>query len=182
MFVFVTLLSLCEWDDNRLRYNQTTKGSSWVKFNGYFAYVGRHRLKSPAHQIPLDSFRKMAYEVEDEPEGGDGDSKLEEVECLLANLIAQVKRVFHICDLANASLTCSDAFSLSLGPSPWVYSSPSQDVGPLQSRRFPSPDCDKRILAICFAFSTKLRLFVCTQFSCRCMGKWVDLWQELLTD
>ncbi|KAA1114260.1 COP9 signalosome (CSN) subunit [Puccinia graminis f. sp. tritici] len=48
-----------------------------------------HRLKAPAHQIPLDSFRKIAYEVEDEPEEEDGNSKLEEVECLLANLIAQ---------------------------------------------------------------------------------------------
>ena len=48
-----------------------------------------HRLKSRAHQIPLESFRKIAYEVEDEHEEEDVDSKLEEVECLLANLIAQ---------------------------------------------------------------------------------------------
>jgi len=46
-----------------------------------------HRLKSRSHQIPLDCFRKIAYEVEDEDE--DVDSKLEEVECLLANLISQ---------------------------------------------------------------------------------------------
>ncbi|PLW07720.1 hypothetical protein PCANC_24728 [Puccinia coronata f. sp. avenae] len=53
-----------------------------------------HALKARSHQIPLNSFRKIAYEVEEEEGEGEeepeaGDSKLEEVECLLANLIAQ---------------------------------------------------------------------------------------------
>ncbi|POW14911.1 hypothetical protein PSTT_02505, partial [Puccinia striiformis] len=49
-----------------------------------------HRLKSGSHQIPLDLFRKIAYEVqEEEAEEEDIDFKLDEVECLLANLIAQ---------------------------------------------------------------------------------------------
>ncbi|KAI9601015.1 hypothetical protein H4Q26_000812 [Puccinia striiformis f. sp. tritici PST-130] len=48
-----------------------------------------HRLKSGSHQIPLDLFRKIAYEVQEEAEEEDVDFKLDEVECLLANLIAQ---------------------------------------------------------------------------------------------
>ncbi|KNZ54514.1 hypothetical protein VP01_292g13 [Puccinia sorghi] len=47
-----------------------------------------HRLKLRSHQIPLDCFRTIAYEVEEDV---DVDSKLEEVECLLANLISQIR-------------------------------------------------------------------------------------------
>uniref|UniRef100_A0A0S1MIN5 PCI domain-containing protein n=1 Tax=Phakopsora pachyrhizi TaxID=170000 RepID=A0A0S1MIN5_PHAPC len=47
------------------------------------------RLKLGAHQIPLDSFKKIAYEVDEGETSAEDDSKLEEVECVLANLIAQ---------------------------------------------------------------------------------------------
>lgn len=50
-----------------------------------------HRLKSRSHQIPLEAFRKIVYEGEDASDDfqEDADAQLEEVECLLANLIAQ---------------------------------------------------------------------------------------------
>ncbi|MBW0467081.1 hypothetical protein O181_006796 [Austropuccinia psidii MF-1] len=48
-----------------------------------------HRLKLNTYQIPLQAFRKLVYELEDSTDSGDSDSMLDEVECLLANLIAQ---------------------------------------------------------------------------------------------
>lgn len=60
----------------------------------------RYYLKSENHQIPLQAFEKLAYNQDAidnassvglEPE----EDKIEEVECVLANLIAQVSEL-HI--------------------------------------------------------------------------------------
>lgn len=67
--------------------------------NFFWCWIVRYRLKSESHRIELQAFEKVAYNAFLEEEASLSEeemqnNKIEEVECVLANLISQVSHVF----------------------------------------------------------------------------------------